>query len=233
GTYAEKVLAKITNIYRLPSNVSFEQGAGISTPYATAFRALFDKAQVKSGETILVHGASGGVGLAAVQLAFSGLLEPKNLTVIGTAGTKEGMELVRKQGAQHVFNHKDPGYIDAILKATEGRGPNIILEMLANVNLDRDMDLIAKFGRIVVVGNRGSIEINPRKLMTKDSTITGIRLDNGSPKEIGFIHSTLYTGLMNETLVPIVHKTFPLSEAGKAQEAVLADGSMGKIILIP
>lgn len=233
GTYAEKTLAKVENVYRLPGDVSFEQGAGIAVPYATAYRALFGKANVKSGETVLVHGASGGVGMAAVQLALGTFSDAKNLLVIGTAGSEEGMRLVREQGATHVFNHKNPNYTDQIMEATGGRGVDVILEMLANVNLDKDLDLLAKFGRVVVIGNRGTIEINPRKTMGKDASILGMTLFNVPPSEIGSIHAQLYTGFMNEVLRPIVGKSFPLADAAKAHEAVLESGAYGKIVLIP
>ena len=228
GTYAEKVLVKAENVFRLPGNVSFEAGAGINVPYATAHRALFGKANGKPGETVLVHGASGGVGIAAVQIALD-----RGFTVIGTAGTPEGEKLVRDQGVEHVFNHHEPNYTDAIMEATGGKGANIILEMLANVNLNKDLDLVAKYGRVVVIGNRGTIEIDPRKTMAKDSSIHGMTLFNVNPQEVQSIHAALYTGLLNETLRPVVGKTFPLAEAAAAQIAVMENGSHGKIILIP
>ena len=231
GTYAEKVLVKTENVFRLPGNLSFEQGAGIHIPYATAHRALFDKASVKDGETVLIHGASGSVGLAAVQLAFAGRV--KNLTVIGTAGTEEGMRLVRESGAQFAVSHRDPDYVAQIMAHTNGRGADVILEMLANVNLDKDLDMIAPFGRIVVIGNRGEVTINLRKAMSKDAAIIGMTLFNVPPKEIGFIHASLYTGLVNEELRPLAGSSFPLAEAARAQEEVLKDGVYGKVTLIP
>ncbi len=233
GTYAEKCLVKVEHTYRLPSGVTFEQGAAIAVPYATAFRALFSKAQVKTGETVLVHGASGGVGLAAAQLALGKFSDAKNLTVIGTAGTDEGLKLVREQGVTHVLNHRDPGYTEQIMTITEGRGVDVILEMLANVNLDRDLDLLAKFGRVVVIGNRGTVTIDPRKMMGKDATVTGMTLFNVTPAELGAIHAQLYTGLFEETLRPVVGKSFPLADAAKAQEAVMEPGAYGKIVILP
>ena len=233
GTYAEKCLVKVENVYRLPGALSFEQGAAIAVPYATAHRALFGKAQVKSGETILVHGASGGVGLAAVQLALGTFSDAKNLQVIGTAGTLEGIEMVRAQGAHHVFNHREPGYEAQIMAATEGRGVNVVLEMLANVNLDRDLDLLAKFGRVVIIGSRGAVTIDPRKTMGKDASIHGMTLFNITPAELGAIHAALYTGFFDETLVPVVGKSFALADAAAAHDAVMEPGSLGKIVLIP
>ncbi len=233
GAYAEKLLVKVENVFRLPSNLSFEQGAGIHVPYATAHRALFGKGNVQSGETVLIHGASGGVGIAAVQLAVGDVGAARNLTVIGTAGTDRGMELVKEQGAQHVLNHHEPGYTERIMQITDGRGVDVIIEMLANVNLDKDLDLIARLGRVVVIGNRGTVEINARKIMGKESIVTGMTLLNVTPAEIGSIHAALYPGLMNEILRPVIGRTFPLAEAAKAQEAVMESGAYGKIVLIP
>src|SRR5881628_1818399 len=138
GTYAEFALCRAEQVHPLPSNVSFAQGAAMGTPYATAYRGLFQRAKAKPGETLLVHGASGGVGTAAVQLARA-----RGLRVLGTAGTERGLQLVREQGAHHVFDHRAPDYLAQITEATSGRGVDAIIEMLANVNLAKDLTLLA------------------------------------------------------------------------------------------
>src|SRR5262249_27229420 len=128
GAYAERSLCDVTQVHPLPKNVSFAQGAAVNAPYATAYHALFNPGPGEAGETVLVHGASGGVGIAAVQLARA-----RGLTVIGTAGTDRGRRLVLEQGAHHVLDHTAPGYLDELLRLTGGRGVDIVLEMLANV----------------------------------------------------------------------------------------------------
>jgi NADPH2:quinone reductase len=227
GAYAEKALCAEENVFALPERLSFAQGAGVWVPYATAHHSLFEAAKIRPGETLLVHGASGGVGSAAVQTARA-----FGLRVIGTAGTEKGIELVKNQGAL-ALNHRDAGYTDQILAATEGRGPDVILEMLANVNLAKDLAMIARRGRIVVIGNRGTIEINPRDAMAKGASIIGMLLLNTTAEDTLRISAALAAGLENGTLNPIVGREFPLSEAVKAQEAVLAPGALGKIVLIP
>ena len=228
GAYAEKALSEEAQVHPLPKRASFEQGAGVNVPYATAYRALFQFGQAKAGEIVLVHGASGGVGIAGVQLARSA-----GLKVIGTASSDRGRALVREQGAHDVINHNAPDFVDQVLAATGGRGPDIILEMLANVNLAKDLQLIALHGRILIIGNRGTIEINPRDIMAKDAIVQGILLFNVIPEDVLRIHAGLYAGLENGSLHPVIGQQLPLAEAPRAHEAVMAPGAYGKIVLKP
>ena len=228
GAYAEKTLASASQVFRLPNTLTFAQGAGINVPYATAYRALIQRAQGKAGESVLVHGASGGVGIAAVQLA-----RLYGFRVVGTASTERGRELVKAQGAHFVFDHSEPEYLTkAVAEATGGKGFDIILEMLANVNLNNDLGALAPNGRVIVIGNRGKIEIDPRLTMGKDSDIRGMSLFNASPSEIESIHHALYAGFESGVLRPIVGKEMPLSDAPKAHEAIAEAGSYGKIVLV-
>jgi NADPH2:quinone reductase len=224
---AEYALAEEWQVQPLPDRASFQQGAAIGVPYATAWRALFFKAKARPGETVLVHGASGGVGVAAVQLARA-----HGMQVIGTAGTDEGMRLVREQGAHHVLNHRDQSYLQQIPALTAGRGADVILEMLANVNLDRDLDVLAKLGRIAVIGNRGRIEIDPRKMMGKDASMVGMTLFNTTREEFLEIHAGVVAGLENGTLSPVIGKELRLDQAVQAHVAVMEPGAFGKIVLL-
>ena len=225
---AEFALAEDWQVQRLPDRTSFQQGAAIGVPYATAWRALFFKAKARPGETVLVHGASGGVGIAAVQMARA-----HGMQVIGTAGTEEGIRLVRDQGAHHVLNHRDPEYLHQMAPLSGGRGIDVILEMLANVNLDRDLELLARYGRIAVIGNRGRIEIDPRKMMGKDGTMVGMTLFNTTREEFAEIHAGIVAGLENGTLNPVIGKEMPLDQAVQSHVAVMEPGAFGKIVLIP
>jgi NADPH2:quinone reductase len=212
----------------LPGGVTFAQGAAIGIPYATAFRALFHKAHAVGNETVLVHGATGGVGLAAVQLARA-----LGATVIGTGGSEEGRRIVREHGAHHVLDHHESGYLDRVMTITEGRGANVILEMLANVNLGKDLDVLAKHGRVVVIGSRGTVEIDPRATMGRDAAILGMTLFNATPEDLASIHASLVAGLENHTLRPVISKEFSLAEAAAAHRAVMESGHIGKIVLVP
>ncbi len=228
GTYAELTLCDETQVHALPERLTFAQGAAVGVPYVTAYRALFMRARAMAGETVLVHGASGGVGVAAVQLSRAA-----GLTVYATAGTERGLQLAREEGAHHVLNHRAPDYLEQLKTLTRGEGVNVVLEMLANVNLGRDLEIVAREGRIVVVGSRGTVEINPRLAMTRDANILGMTLMNASTRELAAVHAALVAGLENGTLRPIVGRELPLAEARRAHEAVLEPGAYGKIVLIP
>src|SRR5688572_11623116 len=228
GGGAELARAEEWQVQHLPERATFQQGAAMGVPYGTAWRALFLKARARPGETVLVHGASGGVGTAAVQMARA-----HGMRVIGTAGTTEGVRMVREQGAHEVLNHREADYLTKIPALTGGRGADVILEMLANVNLDRDLDVVAPHGRVMVIGNRGRVEIDPRKMMGKDGTILGMTLFNTTRAEFAEIHAGLVAGLENGTLNPVISKELPLDQAAQAHVAVMEPGAFGKIVLTP
>ncbi|HEX8474826.1 MAG TPA: NADPH:quinone reductase [Pyrinomonadaceae bacterium] len=228
GTYAELALCEESQVYPLPEHVSFAQGAGVYVPYATAYRALFQRAHAVAGETVLVHGASGGVGVAAVQLARAA-----GLTVFGTGGTEDGRRLVSEQGAHHVLDHRADDYLARLMELTAERGVDVVLEMLANVNLDKDLNVLARGGRVVVIGSRGRVEIDPRAAMSRDAAILGMSLLNTPTQELTGIHGALVAGLENRTLRPVAAREMPLADAPRAHHAVLEPGAYGKIVLIP
>lgn len=228
GTYAEQTLCTEAQVHPLAANVSFEQGAAMGIAYGTAYRGVFQRGGGKPGETVLVHGASGGVGTAAVQLARAA-----GLVVIGTAGSEAGLKLVLEQGANHAVNHSAPGYLDDLMKLTGGRGFDLILEMLANKNLAADLGLLAKKGRVVVIGSRGTIEINPRETMSREADIRGLTLLSATEQESREMHSALGAGLENGTLRPVIAQTIPLAEAARAHiEVMKPSGALGKIVLV-
>jgi len=228
GAYAELSLCEQPQVHPLPANVSFAQGAAMNVPYATAYHALFNRAHGQAGETVLVHGASGGVGIGAVQLARA-----RGLTVIGTAGTERGRRLVLAEGAHHVLDHGAPGYLDELMKLTGGRGVDVVLEMVANVNLPKDLGIVAIGGRIVAIGSRGTVEINARHAMNRDAAILGMALYHATPAQFTGIHAALVEGLRNGTLRPVIGQELPLGQAPRAHEAVMEPGHHGKIVLVP
>lgn len=228
GTYAEYALCTTAQVHRLPDKISFSQGAAIYIPYATAYRALFQRARALAGETVLVHGATGGVGIAAVQLARAA-----GLTIIGTGGTEAGRKLVLEQGAHHVVVHRAPDYLKQILDLTSGRGVDLILEMASHVNLGKDLPLLAWNGRVAVIGSCGPVEINPRDAMSREAAILGVMLNNISERAAAEIHAALGAGLANGTLRPVVGREMSLAAASEAHKAVLEPGALGKIVLIP
>ena len=226
GTYAERAVCPAAHVHRLPDRTSFQQGAALGVPYATAYRSLFQRAAARPGETVLVHGATGGVGIACVELAHA-----RGLRVIGTGGTDAGLASVREHGADVVLNHRAEGYSDEIMKATGGKGVNVIVEMAAHVNLDRDLTLLSKHGRVVVVGNRGRVEIDARQAMGRDAAVLGMMLFNTTDSDLAEIHAAITAGLADGTLNPVVGRELPLADAARAHEAVMEPGAHGKIVL--
>lgn len=228
GAYAEKTLCSESQAHPLPPHVSFPQGAAMGVPYGTAYYALFYRAQARPGEVVLVHGASGGVGTAAVQLARNA-----GMRVIGTGGTEKGRELAAAQGAHHVLDHRSPDHLKQAVALTGGNGVDVILEMLANVNLGKDLGALAKNGRVVVIGSRGTVEIDPRDAMARNASILGMILMGASGRELSAIHSALVAGLENRSLQPVIGLEMPLAEAARAHHEVMESSAYGKIVLLP
>ena len=228
GAYAEKTLADQANVYPLPAHLSFAQGAALGVPYGTAYRALHHRGRAQPAETVLVHGATGGVGIAAVQMARA-----HGCIVIGTGGSDAGRKLALAEGAHHMLDHHDSNYLKQLMDLTAGRGVELILEMLANVNLAKSLGVIAKFGRVVVVGSRGKVEIDPRDTMSRDADIRGMTMMNCSPADYAQIFAGVLAGLEIRTLRPIIDHELPLADAAKSHVEVLEGNSHGKIVLVP
>lgn len=229
GTYAEYTVANSSCVHGLDDKLDFKQGAALGIPYFTAYRALIHRAHARSAMTVLVHGASGTVGIASVQFARA-----YGMTVLGTAGSEEGMKLVSGIGAHHVFNHRQAGYTDQIMEATGGRGVDVVIEMLANVNLQKDLEILAPGGTVAIVGNRGNIEINPRLTMAKESSIVGVFGGGITETEAKETAAAIKAGMESGWLKPYVGKEYPLQEAAKAHDDVInKTSSQGRIVLVP
>ncbi len=226
GTYAQKVVCDAEAIYRLTDDITFEQGVSLGVPALTAVRAVYHRGCVKKGETVLVHGASGGVGLLAVQIA-----KATGAIVIGTAGSPEGKSLVQAAGASHVFDHITADTIDQVLSVTVGKGPDVIIEMLANDNLETDLRMIAKFGRIVIIGNRGSLDFNPRLAMVKEADILGMALFNMTPDAYKQCRDAVHSLLETKMIRPEVGISIPLQNAALAHTRIMGSKAHGKMVL--
>ncbi|MGB1255417.1 MAG: NADPH:quinone reductase [Thiolinea sp.] len=228
GCYAQKAVRPAKDVVALPDNVDFAAGAALGVPYATAHYGLFARGGAKKGETVFIHGASGAVGTAAIQLA-----KRAGLSVIGSGGTERGRQLILDQGADHVVDHTAAGYVDQVRELTNGNGPELILEMLANVNLATDLDVVAKYGRIVIIGNRGEVTINPRLTMMKELDVRGLAMFNASREQMEATVKDLLAGLDNNSLQPVIGTEMALADAAESHRAVMKPGAFGKIVLIP
>jgi NADPH:quinone reductase len=228
GTYAEYALCRRDQVHPLPEDLSYAQGAALGTPYETAYRALFQRARAVRGESVLVHGASGGVGLAAVQLALAA-----GLKVVGTAGSDAGSDVVVAQGPVRVLDHRDPLHLDEAFKLSAGRGYDVVIESLASVNLGHDLSLLAQHGRVVVVGSRGTVEVDPRDLMTVEGTVLGVLVNKAPMEDIAAAHEAIVRGLREGSLRPVVGRELPLADAPRAHRLLRERPALGKLVLVP
>ena len=228
GTYAEHVLCEENQAHMLPDSVSYEQGAAIGVPYGVAYRALFHRAFAQPSETVLVHGGTGGVGVAAIQLARS-----QGMKVIATAGSDSGLDFIVEQGAHLALNHRVDDHFEQIISETANAGVDIVLEMAAHANLGRDLKILAKGGRVVVIGSRGLVEIDARDAMARDASVLGVLLFNASDEELKTIHAALEAGLENGTLAPVIGRRLSLDDAPLAHEALMTARPNGKLVLVP
>lgn len=226
GTYSELALCSANHVHPLPSRLTFQQGAALNIAYSTAYRALFQRGGGKPGQSVLVHGATGGVGLATVQFARAA-----GMRVFATGGTDTGLAMLLQNGAHEALDHSQSDSLDRLGELTHGRGPDIIIEMLADKNLGKDLGIVARGGCIVIVGARGSVEINPRLAMQRECDIRGLMTFNATPAEIAEANAAIQSGIEAGTLSPMIAAEFPLAEAARAHVEVMAPGHRGKVVL--
>ncbi|CAD6184956.1 unnamed protein product [Caenorhabditis auriculariae] len=205
----------VQHAFPLPDEVSFTDGATLGVPFLTAYRALFVRGRAQKGDLVLVHGASGGVGSAAVQLAVS-----RGLQVVGTAGTDDGLDFVRTLGASDVFNHRKAGYVEEIKKKYP-QGFNMILEMAAHVNLNVDLGLLAPNGEVAVIGNRGDVNVNARQLMAVEGQIFGVALNRTTPEEFEEMGAGITEFLKKSSFRSTVQKEYTLEEISQAHVDIM------------
>jgi NADPH2:quinone reductase len=225
GSYAQYALCDRTTVFKLPDRIGFSEGAGVGVPCGAAWRALFVRGRAEPAETVLVHGATGAVGLAAIQLARAA-----GLTVIGTGGSDQGRLAAMEHGAHFVAGHTD---VDRIREYAGSHGIDLILEMLADQNLDMDLSLLSRRGRVVVIGSRGRVEIDPRSTMGPELSILGMSINTITPDEHHAMYTALASALESGVLKPLISLELPLVEASVAHDLVMRDKAPGKIVLVP
>lgn len=226
GTYAEKVVIDAKNVYHLPDHATFNDGAALGIPAFTAYRALIQKAQLRAGETVLIHGGSGAVGSLAVQIAKS-----IGAIVIGTSSTDKGRVKILELGADYAIPHIKPDETEEIMQLTDNKGPDVIIEFLADVNLETDSKIISNYGRIVIVGSRGTVEFTPRNLMTNDATITGMAFTYPESKDMVEMHHGITALVQSGFLKPVIGQVFSLEEATQAHKHLMNSSGDGRTIL--
>lgn len=227
GTYAEKVIASADRVFPLPDNLSLEEGAALGIPVFTAYRVLFHRAKIKAGDTVFIHGASGAVGNFSLQMA-----KAAGAKVIGTASSEEGRQEILEAGADHAMDHLTDENQEDLMELTDGKGPDVIIEMLANKNLDRDTKVINKFGRIVVVGNRGTLEFNPSNLMKNEANITSVNVGYMTDEDFDAAMIAILDFLDKEQIQPLIGKKFTLDQVKEAHRHLMGGPVNGRTLLI-
>jgi NADPH2:quinone reductase len=234
GAYAEFAIVDIDRTYPLPDNISFDQGAAIGIPYATAYAALHQHTSTNATSTVFVHGGSGGVGIPTIELA-----KVAGARVAASCGTDAGEGILRAHGADIIVRHDRDGYLETLTELVSSPGPagqtgiETIVEMAAHINLGNDLTLLNNRGTVVVVGSRGPVQINARDVMRRDARIQGMLLFNLASEERQEIHAKLYPLLLDGTLSPLVAATYLLDQVRDAHVHVLQSGIGGKIVLNP
>ncbi|XJS11665.1 NADPH:quinone reductase [Aerococcaceae bacterium WGS1372] len=228
GTYAEQMVVDEDIAIPLPENVSFEEGASLGIPAFTAYHVLFQRAKISENETIFIHGATGGVGTLAVQMA-----KAAGLTVIGSSSNEAGRKAILENGADYAIPHLSDDTLDQLLSITNNEGPDVIVEFLANKNLENDLKTIKTKGRIIVVGARDSIEISPRLILSRNIDILGASLPNLTEKEYEEAKEGILKLLSSNQLKPIIGEQLDLKDAESVLDTITSRSGRGKSILIP
>lgn len=231
GGYAEKTCLAASEAIPLPANLSFDEGAAIPIPFYTAYRALHHKAALKAGETVLISAGGGGVGVAAIQLA-----KLAGARVLTTVGSSDKAERTRALGADVAINYKAQDFAAEVQKLTDGKGIDVIIENVATDNLAKDLTILARDGRIIIIGTGtgkgpdGSFAV--MHALMKDANILGMSLVNAGPVIAEM--ATALTGLfVAGKIKSIISKTYPLSDAQQALADLVAGRVFGKLVLHP
>lgn len=243
GGFAERAVADVANVFRLPEGWSFEQGAAVPVNYGTAFAALVKFANVRKGETVLVHMAAGGVGIAALQI-----LRSVGAEAIGTASASKH-DAIRAQGAAHTIDYRNQDVAAEVKRITDGRGVDVVLDALGEFR--QSYKLLRAGGRLVIygasniaTGDRRNLvkavrevarmpRFNPLRMMSQSKAVIGLNLltlwdDRGSLEEV----TTPLVELMNQGAIePVVAEAFPFDRAADAHRFIQDRKNIGKVVL--
>ena len=234
GGYAEYCLAAASICLPVPEKISLVNAAGIPETFFTVWTNVFKRGQLKAGESLLVHGGSSGIGTTAIQLG-----KAFGATVYTTAGTSDKCEFCNNLGADAAINYREQDFSEEIKRLTEGKGVNVILDMVGGPYFPKNIRLLADEGRLVQIAlMQGSkAEVDFRSLLLKRVTLTGSTLRPRSAEEKTKIAQALQKNvwplLESGAIRPIIHQTFPLKQASEAHRLMESSAHIGKILLKP
>lgn len=232
GGYAERAAVPHEQCLPIPKGLTAVQAAGLPETFFTVWTNVFQRGKLTAGQTILIHGGTSGIGTTAIQLA-----KAFGARVLATAGSDEKCEAMRTLGAEHTFNYRTQDWVAEGKRVTDGRGVNLILDIVGGDYIARNLDLLAIEGRLVQIAflRSAKAEVDFSMLMRKRLTMTGSTLRPRTPAEKGVIARELlqqvWPLLENGTVAPVIHKVFPLSEAPAAHRLMEESTHIGKIIL--
>ncbi|MBI4592815.1 MAG: NADPH:quinone oxidoreductase family protein [Candidatus Rokubacteria bacterium] len=233
GAYAEAVAVPAARTYALPDFMSFEEGAAFGLVYQTAWCALVERAALRAGETLLVHGAAGGVGLAAVQLGRA-----LGARVLATAGSAEKLDVARAAGADVGMNYRTEEWIERVKSETQGRGADVIYDPVGGDIFDGSTRCVAFKGRILVIGFAGGriADVATNRVLLKNISVVGVYwglYNEREPETVRAWMRELLALVEAGKLRPVIFKPFALRDAPRALAALAARESYGKVVLVP
>lgn len=232
GGYAERAAVPQEQVLRVPKGLTMIEAAAIPETFFTVWTNVFDRGRLAAGETILIHGATSGIGTTAVQLALA-----RGATIFATAGSGEKCEAAVELGATKCFNYRTDDWVALTKKATAGRGVNIVLDIVGGDYIPRNLDVLAMEGRLVQIAFLKSpkAEVDFSMVMRKRLWVTGSTLRPRSPEEKGVIARQLLANvwplLEQQKVKPIIHQVFPFAQAADAHRMMEASTHIGKLVL--
>ena len=232
GGYAEYCAVHASHCLPIPKGLSLEEGAALPENYFTVWTNVFERGALKAGESFLVHGGSGGIGITAIQLA-----KAFGATVFTTVGSAEKVAAVRKLGADHAINYREQDWAKEVWTLTNKQGVNCILDMVGGPYIEKNLRSLALEGRLVQIAflQPSKVEMDCMPIMIKRLTFTGSTLRPRSIEQKGAIARALlekvWPLLEAKKTGTLIHATFPLAEASKAHALMEDSGHIGKIML--
>ena len=232
GGYAERAAVPHEQCLPIPKGLTAIQAAGIPETFFTVWTNVFQRGKLKAGETILIHGGTSGIGTTAIQLA-----KAFGARVLTTAGSDAKCDATRKLGAEHAFNYKTQDWVAEGKRVTDGRGVNLILDIVGGDYMGRNLDLLSIEGRLLQIAFLKSpkAELDFSVMMRKRAWITGSTLRPRSPEEKGVIARDLLAHvwplLEKGAVAPVIHKVFPFADAAAAHRMMEESSHIGKLIL--
>ncbi len=232
GGYADHCVAPVAQCLPVPEGLSDVEAASLPENYFTVWSNVFDRGRLKAGETLLVQGGSSGIGVTAIQLARA-----LGATVLATAGSDEKCAACVGLGAQHAINYKSQDFVAEALRVTDGRGVDVILDMVAGDYVAREVQCLAEDGRLVIIAVQGGVksEFNAGLVLRKRLTVTGSTLRVRPVAFKGAIAQSLRTQVWplfaSGALKPVIHATFAAADAAQAHALMESNQHIGKIVL--